>query len=164
MDCPASEISSAPRISASREPYLRTRIRLMSDATLWKQFPEGMEYDYSVPTVQRIAYANKLFMIERDIRSCHLTADEIKERRLQKEKPVLEGLWSWLEKQNPEKRTRFDKAVTNICNRRDLLENYILDGCCRFSNNASERSVNQVVIGRKTGCSRLFFLMLRRVP
>lgn len=121
----------------------------MSDATLWKPLPEGMEYDYSVPAVQRIAYVNKLFMIKRDIRSCHLTADEIKERRLQKEKPVLEGLWSWLEKQNPEKRTRFDKAATYIRNRRDLLENYILDGCCRFSNNASERSVNQVVIGRK---------------
>ena len=55
----------------------------------------------------------------------------------------------WLEKQNPEKGTRFDKAVTYIRNRRDLLENYLLDGRCSFSNNASERAVKQVVIGRK---------------
>ena len=111
--------------------------------------PRGKEYDYSVPAVQGTAYVNKLFMIERDIRSGHLTADEIKERRLQKEKPVLEGFWSWFEKQNPEKGTRFDKAVTYIRNRQNHLENYLLDGRCSFSNNASERDVKQVVIGRK---------------
>lgn len=111
--------------------------------------PRGKEYDYSVPAVQGTAYVNKLFAIERDIRSGHLTADEIKERRLQKEKPVLEGFWSWLEKQNPEKGTRFDKAVTYIRNRQNHLENYFLDGRCSFSNNASERAVKQVVIGRK---------------
>ena len=116
---------------------------------LVEAIPRGKEYDYSVPAVQGTAYVNKLFMIERDIRSGHLTADEIKERRLQKEKPVLEGLWSWLEKQNPEKGTRFDKAVTYIRNRQNHLENYLLDGRCSFSNNASERAVKQVVIGRK---------------
>lgn len=116
---------------------------------LVEAIPRGKEYDYSVPAVQGTAYVNKLFMIERDIRSGHLTADEIKEKRLQKEKPVLEGLWSWLEKQNPEKGTRFDKAVTYIRNRQNHLENYLLDGHCSFSNNASERAVKQVVIGRK---------------
>ena len=55
----------------------------------------------------------------------------------------------YVEKQNSEKGTRFDKAVTYIRNRRDLLENYLLDGRCSFSNNASERAVKQVVIGRK---------------
>ena len=55
----------------------------------------------------------------------------------------------WLEKQNPERGTRFDKAVTYIRNRQDLLENYLLDGRCSFSNNAGERAVKQVVIGRK---------------
>lgn len=116
---------------------------------LVEAIPRGKEYDYSVPAVQGTAYVNKLVTIERDIRSGHLTADEIKERRLQKEKPVLEGFWSWLEKQNPEKGTRFDKAVTYIRNRQHHLENYLLDGRYSFSNNASERAVKQVVIGRK---------------
>ncbi len=111
--------------------------------------PAGKEYDYSVPAVQGTAYINKLFTIERDIHSLKMSPEEIKEKRLQKEKPVLEGLWSWLEKQNPEKGTRFDKAVKYIRNRKDLLENYLLDGRCSFSNNASERAVKQVVIGRK---------------
>ncbi len=117
------------------------------DDTLWKPFQR--EYDYSVPAVQGTAYVNKLFAIERDIRSRHLTPEAIKERRLQKEKPVLEGLWSWLENQRPEKETRFAKAVTYLRGRKDLLENYLLDGRCSFSNNASERAVKQVVIGRK---------------
>lgn len=111
--------------------------------------PAGREYDYSVPAVQGTAYINKLFTIERDIHSCGLSPEKLKEMRLQKEKPVLEGLWSWLEKQEPEKGSRFDKAVKYIRNRKDLLENYLLDGRCSFSNNASERAVKQVVIGRK---------------
>ena len=114
----------------------------MSDATLWKPFPRN---------------GIRLF------RSGYLAADEIKERRLQREKPVLEGLGSWLEKQNPEKGTRFDKAVTYTCNRRDLLENYLLDGRCSFSNNASERAVKQGVLARKTGCSRSFHPKRRQV-
>lgn len=116
---------------------------------LVEAIPKGKEYDYSVPAVQGTAYVNKLFTIERSIHSLQLSPKEIKEKRLQKEKPVLEGLWSWLEKQNPEKGSRFDKAVTYIRNRKDLLENYLLDGRCSFSNNASERAVKQVVIGRK---------------
>ncbi|MGN8707267.1 IS66 family transposase [Bacillota bacterium HCP3S3_E9] len=39
--------------------------------------------------------------------------------------------------------------MTYIRNRRDLLENYLPDGRCSFSNNASERAVKQVVIDRK---------------
>ena len=116
---------------------------------LVEAIPKGKEYDYTVPAVQGTAYVNKLFTIERDIRSRKLTPDKIKERRLQEEKPVLKGLWSWLEKQMPEKGSRFARAVTYLRNRQDLLENYLLDGRCSFSNNASERDIKQVVIGRK---------------
>ena len=56
--------------------------------------PAGHEYDYSVPAVQGTAYINKLFTIERDIHSLQMSPEKIKEKRLQKEKPVLEGLWS----------------------------------------------------------------------
>ena len=137
------------------EEYLRTeydiippRIRVIKWYSITYQCPK-CSGNGVVPAVQRTAYVNKLFMIERDIRFGHLTADEIIERRLQKENLVLKGLWSWLEKQNLEKGTRFDKVVTYICNIRDLLENYLLDERCSFPNNASERAVKQVVIGWK---------------
>ena len=111
--------------------------------------PKGHEYDYSVPAVQGVAYINKLFTIERDIHTRNATPDEIKEKRLQREKPVLEGLWSWAEKQNPNRGSRFDKAITYLKNRRNELENYLLDGRCSFTNNASERLAKAFVIGRK---------------
>lgn len=56
--------------------------------------PAGREYDYSVPAVQGTADINKLFMLERDVHSLQMSPEKIKEKRFQKEKPVLESLWS----------------------------------------------------------------------
>lgn len=111
--------------------------------------PKGKEYDYTQPAVQGVMYTNKLFDLEDRIHRNHKTPDAIKEARLQKEKPVLEGFWSWLDNQNPVKGSRLYKAVTYIRNRKDYLETYLEDGRCSFSNNASERSVKPFVMGRK---------------
>lgn len=105
--------------------------------------------DYSLPAVQGSIYIDKLFETERKIHQKERTADEIKELRLRDEKPVLEGLWSWLEKQTPVKGSKFYKAVTYLKNQRAYLEMYLEDGLCSFSNNASERCCKAFVIGRK---------------
>ena len=44
--------------------------------------------------------------------------------RLEKEKPVLEAFWSWLDLQKPARNTRLDKAVNYVLNRRDIAETY----------------------------------------
>ena len=69
--------------------------------------------------------------------------------RLKDEKPVLEALWSWADKQFPEKGTKFYKAITYLRNQRPYLETYLEDGGCSFSNNASERCCKDYVTGRK---------------
>lgn len=116
---------------------------------LVEAIPKGKEYDYSEPAVQGCMYVNKLFAIEKAIQQRTQSPEEIKNLRLQKEKPVLEGLWSWLDLQKPTRGSRFAKAVTYINNRREELENYLQDGRCSFTNNASERSVKPFVMGRK---------------
>lgn len=37
-----------------------------------------------------------------------------KQLRLEKEKPVLEAFWSWLDQQKPVRNTRLDKAVNYV--------------------------------------------------
>ena len=111
--------------------------------------PPKKQLDYSLPAVQGIAYIDKLFDHERRIHKIKRSADEVKELRLRDEKPILEGLWSWLEKQSPAKGTKFYKAVVYLRNQRPYLEAYLEDGLCSFSNNASERCCKDFVIGRK---------------
>ena len=111
--------------------------------------PKGKQYDYSQPAVQGLKYVQELFELEDKIHAKHKEPEAIKNARLQKELPILEGFWSWLDSQAPVRNSRLDKAVTYIRNRKQLLSVYLEDGCCSFSNNASERSVKPFVMGRK---------------
>ena len=111
--------------------------------------PKKDQWDLSIPAMQGVDYIDKLFHLEHRIHAKDLTFDQIKERRLREETPVLEGLWSWLEKQTPKKSSKFYKAVVYLRNQRPYLEEYLKDGACSFSNNASERCCKDFVVGRK---------------
>lgn len=111
--------------------------------------PKGKQHDYAQPAVQGLIYANQLFDLESKIKQSHKTFDAIKEARLKKEKPLIEGFLSWLDDQHPVRNSRLDKAVTYIRNRRAYLANYLEDGRCSFSNNLSENAIRPFVIGRK---------------
>ncbi len=111
--------------------------------------PKGKQLDYTQPAVQGVMYTNQLFDKEDKIRQKYKTFDAIREARLSQEKPVIEGFLSWLEKQNPVKGSRLDKAVTYIRNRKEHLATYLEDGRCSFSNNLSENAIRPFVVGRK---------------
>ena len=70
--------------------------RYLTDA-----IPKGKELDYSQPSVQGIMYINQLFHMEEVIKAKQTSFDAIKKARLEKEKPIVEGFLSWLDKQNP---------------------------------------------------------------
>ena len=112
--------------------------------------PKGKEYDHTQPAVQGLVYIDKLFDLEKKIHSRNgVTFDAVKEFRLEKEIPVLEGFWKWLDAQSAIKGSRFDKALIYIRNRKTFLTNYLEDGGCSFNNNTSERSCKAFVTGRK---------------
>lgn len=118
--------------------------RYLTDA-----IPKGKQLDYTQPSVQGMMYINQLFHLEDVIKAEHSSFDAIKKARLEKEKPIVEGFLSWLDKQNPVRGSRMDKAVTYIQNRRDYLMTYLEDGRCSFSNNLSENAVRPFTVGRK---------------
>lgn len=112
--------------------------------------PKGKQLDFRQPAVQGVRYCDQLFQLEEliDKRSA---GDHEKRRllRLEKEKPVLEAFWSWLDAQHPVRNSRLDKAVTYVQNRRDSAETYLEDGRCSFSNNLSENAIRPFTVGRK---------------
>ena len=118
--------------------------RYLTDA-----IPKGKELDYSQPSVQGIMYINQLFHMEEVIKAKQTSFDAIKKARLEKEKPIVEGFLSWLDKQNPVRGSRMDKAVTYIKNRRSYLATYFEDGRRSFSNNFSENAIRPFTVGRK---------------
>ena len=112
--------------------------------------PKGKQYDHSQPAVQGLVYVDKLFYMEDKIHAKQgITFDDIKEYRLEKEVPVLDGFFAWLDAQTAIKGSRLDKALVYIRNRRKFLTNYLQDGGCSFHNNTSERSCKAFVTGRK---------------
>ena len=112
--------------------------------------PKGRQYDYSQPAVQGVQYCNRLFAIEDSINKKHSgDYEKRKQLRLEKEKPVLEAFWSWLDQQKPVRNTRMDKAVNYVLNRRDTAETYLEDGHCSFTNNLSENAIRPFAVGRK---------------
>ena len=77
--------------------------------------PKGKQYDYSQPAVQGVQYCNRLFAMEDSINKKYPgNYEKRKQLRLEKEKPVLEAFWSWLDQQKPVRNTRLDKAVNYV--------------------------------------------------
>ena len=112
--------------------------------------PKGKQYDYSQPTVQGVQYCNRLFAIEDSINKKYPgDYEKRKQLRLEKEKPILEAFWSWLDQQKPVRNTRMDKAVNYVQNRRDTAETYLEDGRCSCTNNLSENAIRPFAVGRK---------------
>lgn len=93
------------------------------------------------------AYCDKLFAIEDDLKD--LSPEDRYNQRLDREKPVLEAFWSWLETVNPLRGSKLAKAVTYAQNQKPFMENYLLDGRCSLSNNATENAIRPFVTGRK---------------
>ena len=112
--------------------------------------PKGKQYDYSQPAVQGVQYCNRLFAIEDSVNKKYPGDHEKrKQLRLEKEKPILEAFWSWLDQQSPVRNTRMDKAVNYVLNRKDTAETYLEDGRCSFTNNLSENAIRPFAVGRK---------------
>ena len=111
--------------------------------------PKGKEYDYSLPAVQGVQFCSKLFDCERYSKAKKHTAEQRKQFRLEKENPILDAFWNWLEQQHPNKGTRLAKAVNYAQNRKDTLMTYLEDGHCSLSNNLSENAIRPFTVGRK---------------
>ena len=92
-------------------------------------------------------YCDKLFAIEDDLKA--LSPEDRYTQRLDREKPVLEAFWAWLETVNPIRGSKLAKAVSYAQNQKPFMENYLLDGRCSLSNNAAENAIRPFVTGRK---------------
>jgi transposase len=111
--------------------------------------PKDMESPEATLPATGVAYCNQLFDWERKFKS--LTAEERKRMRLEKEKPVLDAFWSWVETsiQKVLPKSSIGKAFQYALNQKDKLQTYLEDGNCVISNNIAENSIKPFTVGRK---------------
>ena len=53
--------------------------------------------------------------------------EQRKAYRLEKEKPILDAFWNWLDEQKPRKESRFETAVKYAQKWKDTLMTYLLE-------------------------------------
>ncbi|OZV13013.1 hypothetical protein CIW83_05560 [Tissierella sp. P1] len=118
--------------------------RYFSDA-----LPKDMKSPEATLPATGIAYCNQLFEWEREFKN--LTPEDRKIKRLEKEKPVLEAFWSWVESANEKvlPKSNIWKALQYDLNLKEKLETYLEDGNCVISNNIAENSIWPFTLGRK---------------
>lgn len=98
---------------------------------------------------QGLAFCNKLFKIERDLKDA--TAEERHAERQKRSRPLLDDFRIWLDQQAqivvPKSAT--GQAVAYCLNQWDKLTTFLKDGRLEIDNNRAERSIKPFVIGRK---------------
>ena len=92
-------------------------------------------------------YCNKLFALERRFEGC--TAMQRKAARQAYVKPVLDGYWEWVEKQDPLPGSKLEDAVRYAKNQKKYLNEFVNHGDVDISNNIAENAIRPFVVGRK---------------
>lgn len=94
---------------------------------------------------------NILFGIEEECRQGGLGFEQVRQVRQERAVPVLDELEAWLKhrKQQNDNDAPMLRAVNYALNRWDKLRVYVTDGMLQLDNNAAERAIRTVAIGRK---------------
>ncbi len=113
------------------------------------QLPGPEQMESMIPAEIGLVFFNKLFFIEKGLKG--MEPDQRKEKRLEKEAPVLEKFRAWIGTLKPlgGGGSKLEKAVNYAINHRETLQSYMVDGRCELSNNAAERRAKSYAIGRK---------------
>ncbi len=95
------------------------------------------------------AQIDLLFKIESEIKD--LPYEEIREKRLERSRPILDVFWSWVDETAaiPTTNEKLTQALTYSKNQKKYLETFLDDGRLPISNNLCEASIKPFAVGRR---------------
>ena len=93
----------------------------------------------------------ELYKIEREAKEEQLSAEKIKERRLEKSLKIINKIGKWIFEQikNTLPKSQIGKAMAYAYARWDALSAYLHDGNLQIDNNLCENAIRPVALGRK---------------
>lgn len=113
----------------------------------WREaMPEGATVKTSKAAVG-YQYCNKLFAEER--KCAQYRPEYRKEYRQNKELPLLEEYFAWLNTLHPEKGSKLEDAVRYSLNQKQQLMAFLDYGAVPISNNLAENAIRPFTLGRK---------------
>ena len=134
-------------------PLSRRRKEKLLDINSPEEIPEGSADPEKAKAAKKtpaeigLNYCNQLFRVERELKG--LSAEDRKAKRLEREVPIWDSFWAWIQAVKPLGGSLLEKAVGYAENHRELLCNYLLDGRCEISNNRAERRAKSYGTGRR---------------
>ncbi|ANK60936.1 transposase [Loigolactobacillus backii] len=94
-----------------------------------------------------LALIDEMFALERQWQ--HFSPRVRRRRRRSKVRKLLKRFWQWIDSADVLPKSRLGKAVTYAIDQRSTLERLVNVGIMDWSNNAAERNMKSLVIGRK---------------
>jgi len=126
----------------------------ISEAACWahtrrKFYEVTQSSDNAVIATSAIEEIGKLYQIEEEIRGLE-PAERLKIRQ-EKTKPLVEAFFSYLKKNQSKlpSQSATSKAINYAFNNQEALMHFITDGRIEIDNNAAERAMRSIAIGRK---------------
>jgi transposase len=123
------------------------------EAACWahgrRKFYDLAELQQSPIAIEAVRRIDGLFHIEREING--LTADQRLAVRQERSKPIVDDLEIWLHRQRRKlsSKTRLAKAIDYSLKRWPAFTRFLAAGRICLSNNAAERAIRGIAIGRK---------------
>ena len=98
-----------------------------------------------------IALFEKIYAIEKYARVNKLTHEQRYQLRLEKQKPILDELFAFVDKSLPQAapQSKLQNAFLYIKQRQSELSNYLLNGMLEIDNNLTENQIRPFALGRK---------------
>lgn len=127
--------------------------RYLTEVACWahsrRYFFEAQTSDLCRATVM-LAYIQLLYEVERQARDEKLNAEQRRELRQMKSRPILEDIQTYLLKEKPNvlPKSPIGGAIDYALSNWQALLRYTEDGDLEIDNNAAERSLRPIVIGR----------------
>ena len=100
---------------------------------------------------QAVAYFQKLYAIEKVARDAKYTAEQRHALRLEKSKPILDDMKTWMEQslRHAVPQSKLESALNYMNQRWQQLTNFLLDGFLEMDNNGAENQIRPFAVGRK---------------
>lgn len=116
-----------------------------------KAMPADAVENRSTSAHEGLAYCNRLFTIERALKSKQASVEERYRTRLTQSQPVIEAFSVWLKKQAPQvlPKSPLGQAIRYCQAQWPKLTRFLEDGRLELSNNLAERAIKPFVMGRK---------------
>ena len=137
---------------AAYDAMFKNPKRYLTEVACWahsrRYFFEAQTSDLCRATVM-LAYIQLLYEVEREARNA--TAEQRRELRQAKSRPILENIKNYLQTEKPKvlPKSPMGVAIDYTLSNWEALLRYTEDGDLEIDNNSAERSLRPIVVGRR---------------